>query len=157
MKGHKVKGSSKENISLQLILFEHICFLWNRWEQILPLDWQRRAFDYTRRRTSEMHVGLHKSECVQRVCMRAFMCRLYYQTGFALRVPRGSNACKAALHWLSVTPKPTAHLTQGILFQNSAFTPTACNLFDTTANLNAPSYSCVLSVKTLHLFLAVAC
>lgn len=39
----------------------------------------------------------------------------------------------------------------------SGISPIACNLFDAMANLNAPSNSTVLSVKALHLCLAVAC
>lgn len=46
--------------------------------------------------------------------------------------------------------------TEDSVLQLGAHTPKACNLFDTTANLNAPSYSGVLSVKALPLFLAAA-
>lgn len=69
------------------------------------------------------------------------MWRLHCEAGGRLRVPCGGSLCKATLHLVSVMPKATADTILRILSQISRVAPIACNLFDTAANLNAPSYS----------------
>lgn len=154
----KVKGSTKQNLEHKEINSydpHHFFFFfyWNFWERILALDWQIRAFDeFLSERTEGEICGLawvctHVLELVYTKCVCMWCCE-----------KRGlPNECWATFHLALVMPKPKADQIQRLLFHNCWVTPTPCNLFDTTANLNAPSYSRVLSIKALHLFLAVVC